>query len=33
LIYGITMIAVILIAPAGITGTVRNAWRRRSGAA
>jgi branched-chain amino acid transport system permease protein len=33
LVYGLTMIAVILAAPAGITGTVRNAWRRRRGAA
>jgi branched-chain amino acid transport system permease protein len=29
LAYGLTMIAVILVAPAGITGTVRNALRRR----
>lgn len=33
LVYGFTMIVVILVAPAGITGTVRNAWRRRRGAA
>ncbi len=33
LAYGLTMIAVILVAPAGITGTVRNVWRRRRGAA
>lgn len=33
LVYGLTMIAVILVAPAGITGTIRNAWRRRRGAA
>jgi branched-chain amino acid transport system permease protein len=33
LVYGLTMIAVILVAPAGITGTLRNAWRRRRGAA
>lgn len=32
LVYGFTTIVVILVAPAGITGTVRNAWRRRKGA-
>jgi branched-chain amino acid transport system permease protein len=32
-VYGLTMIVVILVAPAGITGTVRNLWRRRRGAA
>jgi branched-chain amino acid transport system permease protein len=29
MVYGLTMIAVILLAPAGITGTVRAAWLRR----
>ncbi|MER5480936.1 branched-chain amino acid ABC transporter permease [Streptomyces sp. NPDC002734] len=32
-VYGLTMIAVILVAPAGITGTVRGLLRRRRGAA
>ncbi|MGW0606092.1 branched-chain amino acid ABC transporter permease [Streptomyces sp. NPDC002640] len=31
-VYGLTMIVVILVAPAGITGTVRNLWRRRGAA-
>ncbi|MGW0778201.1 branched-chain amino acid ABC transporter permease [Streptomyces sp. NPDC002835] len=33
LVYGLTMIIVVLVAPAGITGTLRNAWRRRRRAA
>ncbi|WP_166028691.1 branched-chain amino acid ABC transporter permease [Streptomyces chilikensis] len=32
-VYGLTMILVILVAPAGITGTLRNLWRRRRGVA
>jgi branched-chain amino acid transport system permease protein len=33
LVYGFTMIVVILAAPAGITGTVRHVWRRHRGTA
>ena len=30
LVYGLTLVLVILLAPAGLVGTIRNAWRRRS---
>ena len=29
LVYGLTLVLVILLAPAGLVGTIRNAWRRR----
>lgn len=29
LVYGFTLVLVILLAPAGLVGTIRNAWRRR----
>jgi branched-chain amino acid transport system permease protein len=29
LVYGLTLMLVILLAPAGLVGTIRNAWRRR----
>jgi branched-chain amino acid transport system permease protein len=33
LVYGLTLVLVILLAPAGIAGTARNIWRRRREAA
>jgi branched-chain amino acid transport system permease protein len=31
LVYGLTLVLVILLAPAGLVGTIRDAWRRRPG--
>lgn len=31
-VYGLTLVLVILLAPAGLVGTIRNAWRRRQSA-